>query len=32
MNEYKLSQIEPGMQATFSRVITREMEDSFRTV
>ena len=32
MNEYELSQIEIGMQASFSKIITKEMEDSFRII
>ncbi len=30
MNEYKLSDIEVGMEASFSKTVTTEMEDSFR--
>lgn len=32
MNEYTLADIEVGMKASFSKVITREMEDSFRVI
>lgn len=32
MNEYELGQIEIGMQAAFSKIITKEMEDSFRII
>lgn len=32
MNDYKIDQIEVGMEASFSKQITREMEDSFRTI
>ena len=32
MNEYELSQIEVGMQASFGKIITKEMEDSFRVI
>ncbi len=32
MNEYELNQIEIGMQASFSKIITKEMEDNFRMI
>lgn len=32
MNEYTLSDIEAGMKVSFSKTITREMEDSFRII
>lgn len=32
MNEYKLSDIEVGMKASFSKIFTKEMEDSFRII
>lgn len=32
MNEFVLSEIEPGLKASFKRTITKEMEDAFRTI
>lgn len=32
MNEYTISEIEVGMKASFTRKITKEMEDSFRII
>lgn len=32
MNEYTIAQIQPGLTARFSRTITSEMEDAFRTL
>ena len=32
MNEFKLDEIEVGMEASFKRCITPEMEDAFRTI
>lgn len=32
MNEYTISEIEVGMRASFTRKITQEMEDGFRTI
>lgn len=32
MNEYAIGDIEIGMEASFSKVITKEMEDSFRII
>ena len=32
MNEYRIDDIEVGMAASFTKVITREMEDGFRAI
>lgn len=32
MNEYTINDIEPGLQVSFSRTITKEYEDAFRMV
>lgn len=32
MKEYTISEIEVGMKASFKRMITKEMEDSFRSI
>jgi len=32
MNEYTIAEIEVGMEASFSKQITKEMEDSFRII
>ena len=32
MNEYTLSEIETGLEASFTRTITAEMEDAFREI
>ncbi len=32
MNEYTINDIEIGMEASFSKTITKEMEDSFRII
>lgn len=32
MNEFVISEIEPGLKASFKRTITKEMEDAFRTI
>ena len=32
MNEYTFDEIEVGMTASFKKIITKEMEDSFRTI
>ena len=32
MNEYTFDEIEVGMSASFKKLITKEMEDSFRMI
>ena len=32
MNEYTIEEIQVGMSASFKKLITKEMEDSFRVI